>query len=596
MYHCIWDLVWVGGAVDRAFPKSPALSGFWPRCEILTQTFLKSPMNMSSEGTGDHGQRDESNSVADQAATPLEMNGSAQNGSARGPEWGQFCFDHCKYNGHHAKHEMVRCCSCAVWFHEDCIAQTEEFVQGIWACFRCRRMPAQVEGMVQAVTSLTNMVKTLTNAFSKLSTKYEDNCKKTAAIHDKLLSENAELRKQIAENYSKASTEQWKQFSKAHGTAVFGSSIIRDIDQNKLVATKCVSISGGLIKDVQTEVDNFPPHRKLSRAVLVIGGNDCDNSGAGGDVTDILNQYKDLINSTKSIANSVTVSSICPRNRSAEVTERISSLNAGLQALCSDLDIEYADNNPSFYLQDGSLNDGYLLPDNVHLTRAATNRLVSNLKLELRQGVDNAHSDHRRSSRVQPQAPTGTHTHTRDGSPDADDLEGINLDDPFWSVVQTKHQRRNKLPKAHPINPIPTQSQPRPQGLGPARGPTRLQPPLPPPPLPQPQHPQPHAAPGHMINGSNPAHSKQYTRRPTPFNNQRKFQHPAPLMDIDTTKPMNFYSQPANARHHGFSRDTVTAQCQLCLGWGHSAVTCKSKDSTCYSCGKIGHFSRACMA
>ena len=171
-------------------------------------------------------------------------------------------------------------------------------------------------------------------------------------------------------------------------------------------------------------MDNFPPHRKLSRVVLVIGGNDCNNSRAGGDVTDILNQYKDLINSTKSIANSITVSSISPRNRSEiEVTERISSLSAGLQVLCSDLDIEYADNNPSLYLQDGSLNDGYLLPDNVPSTRAATNRLVSNLKLELRQGVDNAHSHHCLSSRVQPQAPTGTHSHSRDGSPDADDLE-----------------------------------------------------------------------------------------------------------------------------------------------------------------------------
>ena len=282
--------------------------------------------------------------------------------------------------------------------------------------------------------------------------------KKTAAIHDRLLSENAELWKQIVHNYSKASAEQWRQFSKAHGTAVFGSSIIRDIDESKLVATKCVIISGGLIKDFQTEVDNSPPHRKLSCAVLVIGGNDSNNSGAGGHITDILNQYKDLINSTKSKTNIITVSSICPRNRSAEVTERISSLNAGLQALCSDLDIEYADNNPSFDLQDGSLNDGYLLPDNVHLTWAATNRLVSNLKLELRQGVDNAHSDHHRSSRVQPQAPTGTHTHNRDGSPDPNDPEGINLDNPFWSVVQTKHQRKNKPSKAHPINLIPTQS------------------------------------------------------------------------------------------------------------------------------------------
>ena len=112
---------------------------------------------------------------------------------------------------------------------------------------------------------------------------------------------------------------------------VLGSSIIWDIDPNKLVATKCVCISGGLIKDVQTELDYFPPHCQLSRAVLVIGGNDCDNSTASGSITDILDQYKDLINTVKSIANSFAVSIVCPRNKSPEVTEHISSLNACLK-------------------------------------------------------------------------------------------------------------------------------------------------------------------------------------------------------------------------------------------------------------------------
>ena len=71
---------------------------------------------------------------------------------------------------------------------------------------------------------------------------------------------------------------------------------------------------------------------------------------------------------------------------------------------CSDLQVDFVDNNPAFHLQDGSFNEGYLLPDNVHLTRAATNKLVSNLKLELRQGHTTAHSDHRRRGH----APDGT--------------------------------------------------------------------------------------------------------------------------------------------------------------------------------------------
>ena len=38
----------------------------------------------------------------------------------------------------------------------------------------------------------------------------------------------------------------------------------------------------------------------------------------------------------------------------------------------------------------------------------------------------------------------------------------------------------------------------------------------------------------------------------------------------------------------------LNAQCQLCLGWGHSAVVCKSHDSKCYSCSKHEHLARAC--
>ena len=190
------------------------------------------------------------------------------------------------------------------------------------------------------------------NALALLSTKYEENCQKTAAIHDEMLLEHemSNFVNKLLKISRKTSAEQWKQFSQVHGTAIFGSSIIRDIDRNKLVTTKCVSISGGLIKDLHTEVDNFLPHRKLSRAVLVIGGNDCDNNGAGSDVTDMLNQCKDLINNTKFIANSITVSSICLWNRSTENTERISSLNAGLQALCSYLEIGYTEHNPPFHL------------------------------------------------------------------------------------------------------------------------------------------------------------------------------------------------------------------------------------------------------
>ena len=401
----------------------------------------------------------------DHAAEPVQTNGCAPNGCTRGEGWGALCLDNCKYNGHHGGHDMVRCCSCEAWFHEKCISETEEFVPGIWACFTCRRMPSQVAELSQKVVSLIDTVNALTRALAIISANHEETLLKTTAIHDKLLYENAELRKQIADSHQNTSSEQWKHFPKAHGTVVLGSSIIRDIDPNKLVATKCVCISGGLIKDVQTELDNFPSQCQLSRAVLVIGGNDCDNSGADGDVTDILDQYKDLINTAKSIANSKSI---------------------------------------------------------------------------------------------------------------------VNLDDPFWKTVQSKHKRKGQNPYNRQTTPISAHPQSHVNHPG-----QRVQPQRPA------QHPTQHLTKSQAA--VIPTFTKQFTKRPAPLTSQRPLQRPTPLMEIDISKPHNFTPKPVYAPHPTHSHDAVKTQCQLCLGWGHSAVTCKSKDATCYSCGKVGHFSRACL-
>ena len=51
----------------------------------------------------------------------------------------------------------------------------------------------------------------------------------------------------------------------------------------------------------------------------------------------------------------------------------------------------FVDNDPAFYLADGSINDGYLTTDGVHLTRAATEKLCKNLGLKLKEGVKGVH-------------------------------------------------------------------------------------------------------------------------------------------------------------------------------------------------------------
>ena len=143
-------------------------------------------------------------------------------------------------------------------------------------------------------------------------------------------------------------------------------------------------------------------------------------------------------------------------------TERIDAL----RVLCSDLQVDFVDNNPAFHLQDGFFNEGFLLPDKVHLTRAATNKLVSNLKLELRQGHTTAHTDYRRRGHT-PDTPSDIPSDESDASDD--DLSAIDAAHPFWQKVvyksrprQSKQSGRNpgKQNGQKPHLPSPSQRQP----------------------------------------------------------------------------------------------------------------------------------------
>ena len=117
-----------------------------------------------------------------------------------------------------------------------------------------------------------------------------------------------------------------------------------------------------------------PATSKLTRVVLAVGGNDCDDNSKHRDANDLLAEYKDLILCTKEMTKAVVVSSICPHRRAPEVLDCIGGLNAARSVLCDELGATFINNDPSFHLQDGSVNDGYLLPDGVHLTKPATNK------------------------------------------------------------------------------------------------------------------------------------------------------------------------------------------------------------------------------
>ena len=220
---------------------------------------------------------------------------------------------------------------------------------------------------------LVEMVQGMTSSMTRLQEQHDRAM--ADERHQKLAAENEDLRQRISDLSRQASSDHWRQLKSPHGTVIIGSSINRDISEEKLVATQCICRRRGVIKDLQEALDSLPMETPFSRIILIGGGNDCDTDNDDLDISSITAQYKDLVECAKGKATNVTICSVCPRNKTPAVSQRIDSLNAGLKGIASDLEVDFLNNDPIFHLQGGTLNDGYLLADGVHLTCPATNRL-----------------------------------------------------------------------------------------------------------------------------------------------------------------------------------------------------------------------------
>ena len=410
--------------------------------------------------------------------------------------------------------------------------------------------------------------------------------------HQKLAAENDDLRQRISNLSHQASNDHWHQLKSKfpHGTVVIGSSIIRDISEDTLFATRCTCKCGGVIKDLQDALDSLPIDKPFSHIILIGGGNDCDTYSEDLDVSGITAQYRDLVECAKAKATTVIICSVCLRNKTAAVSQGIESLNAGLKGIASDLSVDFLDNDPMFHLQDGSLNDGYLLADGVHLTRPATNCLVSNMQLSLRQGEIFAYSYHRRKT-------------TGQDSPTQTSVGGIgeNYDHPFWWKAQQKAlkgQPREQRPAAsrpHPAHRVhhaagpPVSTIGAVRNTGPHHRPPRRHAERPQRPNPrQMTPPDPRKSQAPLPSATYPPRLMDVPTQPLFPPRIREWQQPPRTYDTPQN-PISRFQKPSHA-----PTDPQGTHCQLCLDWGHSAVTCMSRESKCYAYSNYGHFARAC--
>ena len=299
----------------------------------------------------------------------------------------RYCLPSCKYEGKPKKGSkvinMLRCCTCMQWFHEECL-NIKNTTEAIWNCTTCSSMPGQVIKLLQEVLKLQgdiNIVKDKLLSTEQTLEHVKQHC-------ETLKEDNRSLQNQIevlAQQLQHDSDER----NSHKQTLLIGDSLIRDFDESKLKDTHITCVPGAKVSDVlhhlRTSEETF------DTITVCVGTNDCATDSEF-DENKVVDEYKEIINCAKTrvIHNKrINISSIPPRSDSEKYQEHIDVINACLSTIASDNGVSFINNDMTFKLNDGSPNDGYLQSDGIHLSFRGTNRLAKNLKVKLDPRVQN---------------------------------------------------------------------------------------------------------------------------------------------------------------------------------------------------------------
>ena len=237
------------------------------------------------------------------------------------PPYTAYCIANSKHDGK-STGDMVQCHLCQNWFHYDCVEESNADIIGLWACHSCQSLPVMIQQLTEMVATLQPAVQQQTEASQLLVTLVSEQSQ-----------EITELRWEIANLKTTTSQTPTSESTDVVRSLLVGSSIIKNVDESKLKNMKVICLRGGHISDIRASLARLPSGTRYDRTVIVVGGNDCADER---DANEVVEMYRELVQQVKRISTSITVSSICPRNKTEGLTQIIDAVNAGLQSLCSE--------------------------------------------------------------------------------------------------------------------------------------------------------------------------------------------------------------------------------------------------------------------
>lgn len=148
--------------------------------------------------------------------------------------------------------------------------------------------------------------------------------------------------------------------------------------------------------------------------VCCVGTNDCSSDAfSSEEFTSHAEQMIEKLKCKVTEPSNISLSSIPPRRDQNKFQDNVDIANACLESVADKTNVSFINNENTFKLMDGSINDGYLARDGLHLNRSGSNKLASNMKLHKK---DEANNDVTLAWRTQQKTKNKQQTSTRDGN------------------------------------------------------------------------------------------------------------------------------------------------------------------------------------
>ena len=275
------------------------------------------------------------------------------------------CIKSCQFDGMDPPKKSkecawVRCCLCTHWYHPMCVNLPQDETAGVWACHSCRNVANDVSKLKETINILLDIVRRNTTSLNDLMSTQSETFNVVKRLHEKSEASTAAVAPQPAPVQKQS--------------LLIGDSLIKNIEATASHMKVMTNVSK--LANVTSELKKFD---KLESIFIVNGTNDCNSQR---DATDIVEDFKSLLNEAKGRADKVVLSSIVPRTDKPDVLEKINTVNQMLVVVTNEAHVTFINNDENFLYRNNSVDKNLLQLDECHLSHLGVTRLIENLKLQ----------------------------------------------------------------------------------------------------------------------------------------------------------------------------------------------------------------------